>query len=411
MNPPPKLPEGTCQSCHFYSDQGPHCFAHLMSRPQEVEKLKNGLAGLCDDYKALARLNAPEPVTQCPHCGSSKDPWWSRSEPMGYFCEGCGRDVDEPVAGEVWEHPLFISESAYNKAMNAMASARTQLQPDGENCAVCGDTDHQAFECHHNPLVLARKWESATSVYRCFHCGFVAKDEASAIAHFGSKNESRDPSCVPAPPPAGAKGELLGNSEQLETPRTEDELWSPDYTKVDAEFARTLERELAEAKREIEILEVAKRSVNELWIVEYNRNKRLRADLDSARTELNAAGDRIFRMARTNEDYIAASHFKSCAGATPSSEQVTVREALDPAPCSVVMRVTGTDRLEVHEAIEASHPCRMETPESYQADALAMELIHKRHDKREIVNLIRWCLMGCPPPRPESGKTGGEGEL
>lgn len=30
------------------------------------------------------------------------------------------------------------------------------------------------------------------------------------------------------------------------------------------------------------------------------------------------------------------------------------------------------------------------------ADAIAMELIHKRHDKREIVNVIRWCLMGCP---------------
>ncbi len=55
------------------------------------------------------------------------------------------------------------------------------------------------------------------------------------------------------------------------------------------------------------------------------------------------------------------------------------------------------DKLAIHEAIEATHPCRMETPESYAADALAMELIHKRHDKREIVNLIRWCLMGCPP--------------
>lgn len=66
---------------------------------------------------------------------------------------------------------------------------------------------------------------------------------------------------------------------------------------------------------------------------------------------------------------------------------------------SVVDRVTtmAWDKLAIHEAIEATHPCRAETPESYAADALAMELIHKRHDKREIVNLIRWCLMGCPP--------------
>ena len=72
---------------------------------------------------------------------------------------------------------------------------------------------------------------------------------------------------------------------------------------------------------------------------------------------------------------------------------------LDAAACSVVDRVTAMawDKLAIHEAIEATHPCRAETPESYQADALALELIHKRHDKREIVNLIRWCLMGCPP--------------
>ncbi len=68
------------------------------------------------------------------------------------------------------------------------------------------------------------------------------------------------------------------------------------------------------------------------------------------------------------------------------------------APRAVVDRVTAMawDKLAIHEAIEATHPCCIETPESYAADALAMELIHKRHDKREIVNLIRWCLMGCP---------------
>lgn len=25
-----------------------------------------------------------------------------------------------------------------------------QTLPDGDNCAICGDTDHQAFECHFN---------------------------------------------------------------------------------------------------------------------------------------------------------------------------------------------------------------------------------------------------------------------
>jgi hypothetical protein len=75
------------------------------------------------------------------------------------------------------------------------------------------------------------------------------------------------------------------------------------------------------------------------------------------------------------------------------------------ATCSVVDRVTAIawDKLAIQEAIEATHPCRMETHESYASDALAMELIHKRHDKREIVNLIRWCLMGCPPNENSAG--------
>jgi len=83
----------------------------------------------------------------------------------------------------------------------------------------------------------------------------------------------------------------------------------------------------------------------------------------------------------------------------PPSVEEPRDEGLDETACSVVDRVTAMawDKLAIHEAIEATHPCRMETPESYAADALAMELIHKRHDKREIVNLIRWCLMGCPP--------------
>lgn len=28
-----------------------------------------------------------------------------------------------------------------------------QMKPDGNNCAVCGDIGHQAFECRFNPFV------------------------------------------------------------------------------------------------------------------------------------------------------------------------------------------------------------------------------------------------------------------
>lgn len=29
-----------------------------------------------------------------------------------------------------------------------------QTQPDGNNCEICGDNDHQAFECRHNPNAI-----------------------------------------------------------------------------------------------------------------------------------------------------------------------------------------------------------------------------------------------------------------
>jgi hypothetical protein len=40
----------------------------------------------------------------------------------------------------------------YNKAIAVLKLAKKQLKPDGKNCILCGDTDHQAFECRENPL-------------------------------------------------------------------------------------------------------------------------------------------------------------------------------------------------------------------------------------------------------------------
>ncbi len=79
-------------------------------------------------------------------------------------------------------------------------------------------------------------------------------------------------------------------------------------------------------------------------------------------------------------------------------------ETTTPAPkvgssalfSELVSKAAKMTRSQVQSAIDACHPCTLETDESYAADALAMELIHGRHDKREIVNMIRWVLMGCP---------------
>lgn len=35
---------------------------------------------------------------QCPECGSNEDPYFSRMEPMGYFCPDCGKEVGADAA-------------------------------------------------------------------------------------------------------------------------------------------------------------------------------------------------------------------------------------------------------------------------------------------------------------------------
>lgn len=40
----------------------------------------------------------------------------------------------------------------YDAAIQALTDAKQQLEPDGNHCAICGDSGHQAWECGHNPL-------------------------------------------------------------------------------------------------------------------------------------------------------------------------------------------------------------------------------------------------------------------
>lgn len=45
------------------------------------------------------------------------------------------------------------------------------------------------------------------------------------------------------------------------------------------------------------------------------------------------------------------------------------------------------------EEIEASHPWKLDTDAAYRADALAMKLVGERHEKRELVDLVRWMIL------------------
>jgi hypothetical protein len=57
----------------------------------------------------------------------------------------------------------------YDEAIEALRNARTQLEPDGDNCHVCGDSGHQAFECGWNPLVAMALCKGIASQSRILH--------------------------------------------------------------------------------------------------------------------------------------------------------------------------------------------------------------------------------------------------
>ena len=43
--------------------------------------------------------------------------------------------------------------------------------------------------------------------------------------------------------------------------------------------------------------------------------------------------------------------------------------------------------------IKESHPLRSSFPEVYKIDVMAMKLVGERHEKRDLVNLVRWLIM------------------
>jgi hypothetical protein len=81
----PELPEGSFIATreevttfewqdHCQNEEN-HSVKWIPNQNQEIDKLKN-------DWK-------------CPHCGGTTGAWFSRVEPMGDFCEDCGKAVDE----------------------------------------------------------------------------------------------------------------------------------------------------------------------------------------------------------------------------------------------------------------------------------------------------------------------------
>jgi len=87
----------------------------------------------------------------------------------------------------------------YSGAIEDLWLASRQLEPNGLSCSVCGDGGHQAWECDHNPLVMARRAVQQQATWRCFHCGAEFTDADAAAEHFGDRDDPA-PACVEQSP-------------------------------------------------------------------------------------------------------------------------------------------------------------------------------------------------------------------
>jgi hypothetical protein len=121
------------------------------------------------------------------------------------FPQACPDDAKEPPATDA---PPPIGPSVvyrkgaptlqdYRDAIESLQRGMEQLEPNGDCCSVCGDTDHQAFECHHNPIIRARQHVHDCRTWRCYHCGFATSDHEKAREHFGP-DEWTAPACQQA---------------------------------------------------------------------------------------------------------------------------------------------------------------------------------------------------------------------
>ena len=145
----------------------------------------------------------------------------------------------------------------YDEAIQELELAKVDLRwkRDGfaiPTCFVCEDSGHTAEGCHHNPLLLAREWAKATSVWQCWHCGFIATNSEEAVDHFGRSDGDAAKCLVSAAVEDAVKAErarivaLLKEEADL-TPCSEDAMVTRSNARlIEADFSYEEAERLAE---------------------------------------------------------------------------------------------------------------------------------------------------------------------
>ena len=108
------------------------------------------------DKRSRAMFDEQQQAEQrCPHCGSDCDAWFSRTEPMGYFCEECGRSRDEAPASnsetnettEIKQTKVAMSETTKFKTTHQIAHELLALPDVPAACSVPTPGDPHTYTC------------------------------------------------------------------------------------------------------------------------------------------------------------------------------------------------------------------------------------------------------------------------
>jgi hypothetical protein len=101
-------------------------------------------------------------------------------------------DTSEISASVVYREGPLAPED-YQEAIEFLQEAKANLEI-GHHYCPCGDAC-AINQCHHNPLVMARRAVEQQHAFRCYHCGLVCLTEEEANDHFGTKEDAL-PSCL-----------------------------------------------------------------------------------------------------------------------------------------------------------------------------------------------------------------------